>query len=151
MCSLQWCKQDQNQIMRPTRPGQDYKTKIKTKTGAVLNHSPASARRILQHGGRVSQASTPGSIQCLALLNEPCSRWWAAGDVIGRHSNRNNARLWRHIIMTCAVVTSCLPAAARFSEQAKALDTDWWLIDLLIYTYQMYMQTIEIWYTMEIE
>ena len=24
------------------RQGQDYKTKIKTKTGAVLNHSPAS-------------------------------------------------------------------------------------------------------------
>ena len=50
----------------------------------------------LQHEGRVPQASTPDSIQCLALFTEPCSRWRAAGDVISGHSSRNNARLWRH-------------------------------------------------------
>ena len=32
-----------------------------------------------QHGGRVPQASTPGSIQCLALLTQLCSRRRASG------------------------------------------------------------------------
>jgi len=41
---------------------------------------------LLQHAGRVPQNSTPGSIQCLALLTKPCSRWQAAGYVISGHS-----------------------------------------------------------------
>jgi len=71
-----------NEFHRKTSLKQNFRA-------AVLKYS-ASVCRYVRYVWL--QASTPGSIQCLALLPEPCSRWRAASDVISGHY-RNNAQL----------------------------------------------------------